>query len=73
MSNFIFKSHGTYKKLVSKLEIIQNELRHARVDHVKILMLLEKLQTDKVLQSQVDEYFDEAERATAGEDKNDLD
>ncbi len=58
MTNFIFKSQGTYKKLVNKLEIIQNELRHARVDHVKMLLILEKLQTDKNLQRQVDDYFE---------------
>ncbi len=71
MTNFIFKSQGTYKKLVNKLEIIQTELRHARVDHAKILMMLEKLTTDDALQSQVDEYFDEEKRATAGLDPND--
>ena len=58
MTNFIFKSQGTYKKLVLKLEIIQSELRHARVDHTQMLLLLNKLMHDRNLQTQVDEYFD---------------
>ncbi len=67
MKNFIFKSEADFHKIVfNKLDIIQSELRHARVDHVKVLMLLEKMQTDQALQKQVDEYFDEADRATAG-------
>ncbi len=61
MTNFIFKSQGTYKKLCQKLEIIQNELRHQRQDNIQILFLLNKLLTDKNLQKQVDQYFDEDE------------
>ncbi len=58
MTNFIFKSQGTYKKLVLKLEVIQSELRHQRVDMSHVINMLEKLVTDKNLQTQVDEYFE---------------
>ncbi len=59
MTNFIFKSQGTFKKISNKLDIIQSELRHQRQDNVQILYLLNKLLTDKNLQKQVDEYFEE--------------
>ncbi len=58
MTNFIFKSQGTYKKLVLKLEIIQSELRHNRVDMAHMLMLINKLVVDRQLQTQVDAYYD---------------
>ncbi len=61
MTNFIFKSHGTYKKLCLKLEIIQSELRAQRGDNQQILFLLNKLLVNKALQKQVDEYFEEDE------------
>ncbi len=57
MTNFIFKSQGTYKKLCQQLVIIQTELRHQRSEHALILSLLHKLVTDKNLQTQVDTYF----------------
>ncbi len=59
MTNFIFKSQGTYKKLVQQLEIIQSELRHQRIDMVQLLFLVKKWSVDKNLQKQVDEYFEE--------------
>ncbi len=59
MTNFIFKSQGTYKKLVLKLDIIQSELRHQRVDMANVLSMLNKLLNDKNLQLQVDEYFED--------------
>ncbi len=59
MTNFIFKSQGTYKKLCQQLDIIQSELRAQRQDHIQILFLLNKLLTAKALQKQVDEYFEE--------------
>ncbi len=72
MTNFIFKSQGTFKKISNKLDIIQNELRHNRQDNAQILFLINKLLTAKALQKQVDEYFDEAERATAGIEPEDI-
>ncbi len=59
MTNFIFKSQGTYKKLCQQLEIIQNELRHQRSDNVLILSLLNKLVINHHLQKQVDEFYEE--------------
>ncbi len=71
MTNFIFKSQGTYKKLIIKLEIIQSELRHQRVEHAKIIALLEKFCIDEKLQTQVDDYH--AIRAEDNPDLADLD
>ncbi len=68
MTNFIFKSQGTYKKLCQQLEIIQNELRAQRQDNIQILYLLNKLLTAKALQKQVDDYFQEDEEAPATQD-----
>ncbi len=59
MTNFIFKSQGTFKTICNKLEIIQSELRHQRSDNVQILHMLNKLVTDQNLQKQVDEYFED--------------
>ncbi len=61
MTNFIFKSQGTYKKLCQQLVIIQNELRAQRQDNIQIMYLLNKLLVNKNLQTQVDEYFQEDE------------
>jgi len=61
MTNFIFKSHGTYKKLCQQLEIIQSKLRAQRQDHIQILFLLNKLLNAKALQKQVDDYFEDDE------------
>ncbi len=60
MTNFIFKSQGTYKKLCQQLEIIQNELRAQRQDNIQILFLLNKLLTAKALQKQVDDYYEDS-------------
>ncbi len=72
MTNFIFKSQGTFKKISNKLEMIQSELRHQRQDNVQILYLLNKLILDKNLQKQVDEYFEDDSKITP-EDSQDLD
>ncbi len=71
MTNFIFKSQGTYKQLVNKLEIIQTELRHQRFDNVLILSLLNKLVINDHLQTQVDDYYDQGPVHPA--DEKDLD
>ncbi len=67
MTNFIFKSANRLIKnspltegyLMTKLESIQKELRHQRVDLQEINRKLMKLLIDKHLQMQVDNYFDE--------------
>ncbi len=59
MTNFIFKSQGTFKKISNKLDIIQNKLRHQRADNVQILFLLNKILVDKNLTEQATKYFEE--------------
>ncbi len=60
MKNFIFKSPKDFHKIVfNKLETIQTEQRHQRSDLAIIIRMLDTISTDKNLQSQVDEYFDE--------------
>ncbi len=58
MTNFIFKSQGTYKKLCQQLVIIQTELRHQRSEHALIISMLNKLITNKDLQTQVDDFYE---------------
>ncbi len=68
MTNFIFKSHkGLIKNspltegyIMTKLQLIQLELRHQRQDNKDIKLMLNKLLIDKHLQTQVDNYFDES-------------
>ncbi len=57
MTNFIFKSHGTYKKLILQLEIIQSELRHQRSEHQVILNRLNEIYHELNLRSQANEYY----------------
>ncbi len=70
MTNFIFKSQGTYKKLCQQLEIIQSELRAQRQDNLEIKYKLDKLLVNHNLQKQVDEYFEDTPHP---EDEKDLD
>ncbi len=65
MTNFIFKSQGTFKKISNLLEIILAEQRHQRSDNVQMLFLLNKLLTDKNLQKQVDDYMDDRNDETS--------
>ncbi len=69
MTNFIFKSQGTFKKISNKLEMIQSELRHQRQDNVQILYLLNKLLVNKNLQKQVDSYFEDEEHTPEHSDE----
>ncbi len=72
MTNFIFKSANrliknsplTENYLMTKLESIQKELRHQRVDLQEINRKLMKIMIDKHLQMQVDTYFDETSPQT---------
>ncbi len=69
MKNFIFKSEADFHKIVfNKLDAIQKELRHNRIDNSDILRLLQKILVDSGLQKQVDDYFegeDEPEELTS--------
>ncbi len=60
MKNFIFKSQEDFHKIIfNKLEIIQSELRHQRLDHVLFKTLVNKLFIELNLQKQADSYYNE--------------
>ncbi len=60
MTNFIFKSSTTYKKLANQLTTILSEQRHQRADLSEIKFMLHKLLHNKDLQETVDKYYKEA-------------
>ncbi len=57
MTNFIFKSTTTYKKLANILEVVLNEQRHQRSDLAAIIRMLKKLTNEATLQKQVDDWY----------------
>jgi len=60
MTNFIFKSQGTYKKLANNIEVILNEQRHQRSDLSSIIRRLVKIDSALVTmmnQKQVDDFY----------------
>ncbi len=67
MTNFIFKSANRLIKnspltegyLMTKLEMIQKELRHQRQDNKDMKLMLNKLLVEKHLQMQVDDFYNE--------------
>ena len=75
MKNFIFKSQQDFHKIVfNKLEIIQSELRHQRLDHVQFKLDLNKLFIELNLQKQADDYYQsKIEDSANPEDQRDLD
>ncbi len=60
MTNFIFKSSTTLKKLANQLEVILAEQRLQRADLQEIKYILHKLQNNKDLQETVDKYYADA-------------
>ncbi len=60
MTNFIFKSSTTLKKLANQLELILLEQRHQRSDLQVCLQKLQFLINDKNLQETVDKYYKDA-------------
>ncbi len=60
MTNFIFKSSTTYKKLANTLQVILAEQRLQRADLQEIKFILHKLQSNKDLQETVDKYYEKA-------------
>ncbi len=62
MTNFIFKSSTTLKKLANQLEALLNEQRLQRADLQEIKYILHKLQSNKDLQTTVDKFYEEAPR-----------
>ncbi len=74
MTNFIFKSQGTYKKLAINIEVLLNEQRHQRSDLSSIIRRLVKIDSALVTmmnQKQVDDFYerDETSPQTDLEDK----
>ncbi len=57
MTNFIFKSQTTYKKLANTLQVILAEQRKQRADLQYITVLLKGLRNDKNLQKVVDDFY----------------
>ncbi len=60
MTNFIFKSSTTLKKLASQLEVILAEQRMQRADLQEIKFMIHKLVNNATLQETVDKYYKEA-------------
>ncbi len=59
MKNFIFKSDADFHKIVfNKLELILSVLREQRIQLDRVEWNIKRESTDKKLQKQVDEYFD---------------
>ncbi len=62
MTNFIFKSQETYKKLANNIEVLLNEQRHQRMDLASLLRkmdtILKQLDLEKKLSSSLDEYYE---------------
>ncbi len=59
MTNFIFKSPATYKKLANQLEVVLTEQRHQRSDLNEIKFMLHKLVNNNDLQETVDRFYKE--------------
>ncbi len=58
MKNFIFKSEADFHKIVfNKLDTIQKEQRHQRMDLSRIERMLQTLINDDNLQTQVDDFY----------------
>ncbi len=70
MKNFIFKStDADLQKMFQLLETIQKNGLYCTYRIDSLLKNFEKLLTDKSLQKQVDEYFEETSPQTDLEDK----
>ncbi len=60
MKNFIFKSTAAdLQKMFSILETLQKNMVYATYRIDAILKVVNRMDTDKSLQKQVDQYFDE--------------
>ncbi len=69
MKNFIFKSNESdLQKMFQLLETIQKNSLYATYRMDRIIKDLNRLITDKSLQTQVDKYFEETSPQTDNED-----
>ncbi len=78
MKNFIFKSPETYQKLFQLIETTQKNVLYLTYRIDDMYKILKRLDADKGLQKQVDDYFqsDYEKECTEGQDpelKKDLD
>ncbi len=78
MTNFIFKSQTTYKKLANNIEVLLNEQRHQRMDLATLLRrtetIVKYLDLEKKMSSSLDEYYETQEKHLPLEDASrDLD
>ncbi len=74
MTNFIFKSQGTYKKLANNMEVLLNEQRNQRQDLAALLYLVKQIKNDLSLENQAMKHYDDSERAPSlVQDSHDLD
>jgi len=62
MKNFIFKSSGTdLQKMFQQIETIQKNILYLTFQVDKILKISRESQTDKGLQTQVDDFYGNSE------------
>ncbi len=77
MTNFIFKSQATFKKISNQLEMILSEQRHQRSDLKQLQIGMAALLNDVKLQKQVEDFYStppvEEEKVIHPEDMADLD
>ncbi len=62
MKNFIFKSPETSKKLFQSIETIQKNVLYLTYRIDDMYKIVKRLDVNKDLQTQVDDYFDEGAR-----------
>ncbi len=71
MKNFIFKSIDTdLQKMFQLLETVQKNILYITYRVNALLVQIQKINTDKGLQQQVDKYFDEASEDIPEESKD---
>ncbi len=70
MTKFIFKSNASdLQKISQSIETIQKNVLYLTYRTDSMLKILKEMSTDKGLQKQVDEYFEETSPQTEIEDK----
>ncbi len=74
MKNFIFKSTAAdLQKMFQLIETIQKNVLYVTYRIDMLIKRYDKLEIDKGLQQQVDQYFEETPPQTDQNNKNDLD
>ncbi len=74
MPKFIFKSNASdLQKISQSIETIQSNVLYLTYRIDTMLKILNKMDTDKGLQKQVDEYFEETSPQTDPDEQKDLD